>query len=110
MCFASKNPHLSVVVFFESNIFLFCPQPRIITCIMYFVGVQILCQQANKLTNVNFSRHYTKFINMCVMCLKMPNLVKTLNLFFLQYDVLLRTPSLPSRAYLVHFVRQYLCF
>ena len=29
---------------------------------------------------------------------------------FLQYDVLLRTPSLPSRAYLVHFVRQFLCF
>ena len=45
------------------------------------------------------------------MCLKIPNLVKTLNLFFLQYDVLLRTPSLPSRAYLVHFVRQFfLCF
>ena len=29
---------------------------------------------------------------------------------FLQYDVLLRTPSLLSRAYLVHFVRQFLCF
>ena len=30
---------------------------------------------------------------------------------FLQYDVLLRTPSLPSRAYLVHFVRQFfICF
>ena len=30
---------------------------------------------------------------------------------FLQYDVLLRTPSLPFRAYLVHFVRQFfLCF
>ena len=41
----------------------------------------------------------------------MPNLVKTLNLFFfLQYDVLLRTPSLLFRAYLVHFVRQFLCF
>ena len=38
------------------------------------------------------------------------NLVKTLNLIFLQYDVLLRTPSLPHRAYLVHFVRQFLCF
>ena len=25
--------------------------------------------------------------------------------FFLQYDVLFRTPSLPFRAYLVHFVR-----
>ena len=52
----------------------------------------------NKLTNVNFLRHYTKFIKMCLMCLKMPNLVKTLNLFFLQYDVLLRTPSLLFRA------------
>ena len=29
---------------------------------------------------------------------------------FLQYDVLLRTPSLLFRAYLVHFVRQFLCF
>ena len=40
----------------------------------------------------------------------MPNLVKTLILFFLQYDVLLRTPSLPLRAYLVHFVRQFFMF
>ena len=45
------------------------------------------------------------------MCLKIPNLVKILNLFFfLQYDVLLRTPSLPSRAYLVHFVRRFFMF
>ena len=29
---------------------------------------------------------------------------------FLQYDVLLRTPSLPFRAYLVHFVRQFFMF
>ena len=29
---------------------------------------------------------------------------------FLQYDVLFRTPSLLFRAYLVHFVRQFLCF
>ena len=28
--------------------------------------------------------------------------------FFLQYAVLFRTPSLPFRAYLVHFVRQFL--
>ena len=47
---------------------------------------------------------------MCLMYLKMPNLVKTLNLFFLQYDVLLRTPSLQPRAYLVHFVRQFFMF
>ena len=29
---------------------------------------------------------------------------------FLQYDVLLRTPSLLVRAYLVHFVRQFFMF
>ena len=29
---------------------------------------------------------------------------------FLQYDVLLRTPSLSFRAYLVHFVRQFFMF
>ena len=29
---------------------------------------------------------------------------------FLQYDILFSTPSLPFRAYLVHFVRQFLCF
>ena len=43
--------------FFESNVFLFCSQPHIFACIMDFVGVQILCQHANKLTNVNFSWH-----------------------------------------------------
>ena len=40
----------------------------------------------------------------------MPNLVKTLKSIFLQNDVLFRIPSLPFRAYLVHFVRQFLCF
>ena len=35
---------------------------------------------------------------------------QTLQIIFLQYDVLFRTPSLPHRAYLVHFVRQFLCF
>ena len=29
---------------------------------------------------------------------------------FLQYDILLRTPSLLFRAYLVHFVRQFFMF
>ena len=32
--------------------------------IMCFVGIQILCQHAFKLTNVNFSWHYSKFIAM----------------------------------------------
>ena len=32
---------LSEWCFFESNILLFCSQPCIIACIMYFVGVQI---------------------------------------------------------------------
>ena len=38
------------------------------------------------------------------------NVVKTLKSIFLQYDVLFRTPSLLFRAYLVHFVRQFLFF
>ena len=31
-------------------------------------------------------------------------------ILFYKYDVLFRTPSLLFRAYLVHFVRQFLCF
>ena len=51
--------------FFESNIFLFHSQPRIFTCIMHFVGVQIKCLHINKLTNVNFTRHYANLLQ-CV--------------------------------------------
>ena len=61
---------------FTLSVFLFCSQPCIFACIMCFVGVQILCQHALKIANVNFSWHYAKFITL------MSNLVKTLNLFF----------------------------
>ena len=47
---------------------------------------------------------------MCIMCLKNTKFGQNPKSNFLQYDVLLRTPSLPSRAYLVHFVKQFLCF
>ena len=36
-----RTPIWFVWCIFESNILLFCSQPRIITCLMYFVGVQI---------------------------------------------------------------------
>ena len=36
-----RTPIWFVWSIFESNILLFCSQPHIITCIMYFVGVQI---------------------------------------------------------------------
>ena len=44
------------------------------------------------------------------MCIKNTKFGQNPTSIFLQYDVLLRTPSLLSRAYLVHFVRQFLCF
>ena len=51
------------------------------------------------------------FIQNCFQCNQMlSNVVKTLKSIFLQYDVLFRTCSLPFRAYLVHFVRSFLCF
>ena len=98
---------LSEWCFFESNILLFCSQPCIIACIMDFVGVQILCQYTFKLL-------MSIFIGIIQNCSQynqmLSNVVKTLNLFFLQYDVLFRTSSLPFGAYLVHFVRSFLCF
>ena len=36
-----RTPIWFVWSIFESNILLFCSQPHVITCIMYFVGVQI---------------------------------------------------------------------
>ena len=76
--FCFKEPPICLLwCFFESNIFLFCSRTHAllhVSCIL--LVFKFNANKANKLTNVNFLRHYTKFIKMCIMCLKIPNLVK----------------------------------
>ena len=57
----------------------------------------------NKLTNVNFFKALYQIHKNVFNVFKNAKFGQNPKSIFLQYDVLLRTPSLPFRAYLVHF-------
>ena len=108
MCFASKNPHLVWVVFLWKQCFSvllstmhFC---------MYHVFLLVFKFYANMHLNwlMSIFMAFYKIHHNVLNNVKIGQTLKSI--FFYNMMSFSRTPSLPFRAYLVHFVRSFLCF